>query len=202
MGIDADATVVALLPGSRIAEVERLDTDFIAAATWIGEHRPQMKFVAPMASQRVRGIFERQLAARAHAPLIRVIDGQAQAALAAANAAIVASGTATLETLLSKRPMVVAYRLGTITALLLERLALVKVPYFSQPNLLVGRKLVPEFFQQAVTGEALGTALLREMEEPARVAQLQSEFRRAHAALRLGGAQRAAAAILGCAGET
>ena len=96
-----------------------------------------------------------------------MIDGQAQAALAAADGVLVASGTATLETLLSKRPMVVAYRLGAMTAFLLRRLGLVKVPYFSQPNLLLGRRGVPEFFQEAVTGEALGAALLRELEDPA-----------------------------------
>jgi len=85
--------------------------------------------------------------------------------------------------------------------LLLERLGLVKVPYFSQQNLLAGRRLVPEFFQEAVTGEALGSALLREMEEPARFAESQREFRRAHETLKLGGASRAATAILQCVGK-
>jgi lipid-A-disaccharide synthase len=88
-----------------------------------------------------------------------------------------------------------------MTALLLKRLGLVKVPYFSQPNLLAGRTLVPEFFQEAVTGESLGSALLGEMEEPARVAELQREFRRAHETLRFGGASRAATAILQCVGK-
>jgi lipid-A-disaccharide synthase len=199
--IEPEATVVALLPGSRKAEIERLGPDFIAAAAWIAWRKPETKFLAPMASARVRAIFEQQLAANAGAPRVMILDGQAQAALAAANGVIVASGTATLETLLTKRPMVVAYRLGKMTALLLERLELIKVPYFSQPNLLAGRKLVPEFFQEAVTGEALGSALLREMEEPARAAELQREFRRVHETLRRGGASRAAAAILECVGK-
>src|ERR1700761_2180332 len=93
-------------------------------------------------------------------PAIRLFDGQAQRVLAAADAVLVASGTATLETLLSRRPMVVAYRFGAITAFVLRRLGLVKVPFFSQPNLLVGRGLVPEFLQEQVSGEALGNALL------------------------------------------
>ena len=97
--------------------------------------------------------------------------------------------------------MVVAYRLGAFTALLLKRLGLVKVPYFSQPNLLLGRRRVPEFFQEQVTGSALGAALLREIENPEVVATLQKEFRGVHETLRRGGAARAADAILEYVGQ-
>jgi lipid-A-disaccharide synthase len=196
LGLDADARVVALLPGSRMGEVERLGADFIGAAAWIAAREPGTKFVAPMASQRVRESFEKLRAAHPGAPAIDVLEGQAQRALAAADGVIVASGTATLETTLSKRPMVVAYRLGAITAFLLKRLGLVKVPYFSQPNLLLGRRRVPEFFQDEVTAAALGDALLKQIEDPARVAELQREFLGVHEVLRRGGADRAAAAIL------
>jgi len=196
LGIDPSATVVALLPGSRLGEVERLGADFVAAAAWIAQHRPGTKFVAPMASRRVRESFETLRASVPGAPPIDVLEGQAQRALAAADGVIVASGTATLETTLSKRPMVVAYRLGGVTAFLLRRLGLVKVPYFSQPNLLLGRRRVPEFFQEAVTGPALGEALLEQIADPAEVAQLQKEFLGVHELLRRGGADRAAAAIL------
>ncbi len=116
--------------------------------------------------------------------------------LAASNVALVASGTATLETLLSKRPMVAAYRFGALTAFVIRRLGLVKVPYFSQPNLLAGRRLVPEFLQEAVTAESLGAALLAELGDPARAAELEAEFRRVHERLRRGGAELAASAIL------
>ena len=206
LGIAADATVVALLPGSRMGEVERLGADFAAAAGWIAERRPGVRFVAPMASARVRAAFERQVAAsgaRVDAaaaagagPAITLLDGQAQRALAAADGVIVASGTATLETLLTGRPMVVAYRLSAMTVFLLRSLGLVKVPYFSQPNLLVGRRLVPEFFQEAVSGAALGAALLQEIENPRHVSELAREFRTVHEVLRRGGAERAAGAIL------
>lgn len=197
LGLSATDLVVALLPGSRMGEVERLGSDFISAAAWIASRRPGTKFVAPMASRRVRESFEKQRAALGTgAPSIDVLEGQAQRALAAADGVIVASGTATLETTLSKRPMVVAYRLGAVTAFLLRRLGLVKVPYFSQPNLLLGRRRIPEFFQDAVTGAALGEALLNEIAEPARVADLQKEFLNIHEVLRRGGADRAAAAIL------
>lgn len=196
LGLDRHARVVALLPGSRMGEVERLGTDFVGAAAWIASKQPDTTFVAPMASRRVRESFERQRALVAGAPRIEVIDGQAQRALAAADGVIVASGTATLETTLSKRPMVVAYRLGAITAFLLRRLGLVKVPYFSQPNLLLGRRRVPEFFQEAVTPAHLGEALLGQLADPGQVAELQREFRGVHEVLRRGGADRAAAAIL------
>ena len=196
LGIDIAARVVALLPGSRMGEVERLGADFIGAAAWIAAREPATKFVAPMASSRVRESFEKQRGRIAGAPAIDVLDGQAQRALAAADGVIVASGTATLETTLSKRPMVVAYRLGAITAFLLKRLGLVKVPYFSQPNLLLGRRRVPEFFQDDVSPAALGAALLKQIEDPAQVAELQREFLGVHEVLRRGGAERAAAAIL------
>lgn len=198
LGLPRDSTIVALLPGSRMGEVERLGGDFASAAAWIAARRPGVRFLAPMASVRVRSRFEAILAAAPASPPIDLVDGQAQAVLAAADAAIVASGTATLETLLTGRPMVVAYRLGALTARLLVRL--VKVPYFSQPNLLIGRPLVPEFFQEAVTGEALGEALLRELGDREHLSELQQEFRRVHEALRRGGAARAAAAILDYAG--
>jgi lipid-A-disaccharide synthase len=201
LGVDG-GEIIALLPGSRLGEVQRLGPDFIAAAGWIAQRRPQARFIAPMASPRVRSVFEQQLVEAKTKAAVRIVDGQAQAVLAAADGVIVASGTATLETLLSKRPMVVAYRLGALTAFLLKGLGLVKVPYFSQPNLLAGRHLVPEFFQEAVTGAALGAALLREIENPSRVAELQTEFRAVHEKLRLGGAELAAAAVLECAGVT
>src|SRR6202000_2891703 len=110
--------------------------------------RPLIRFIAPMASAPVRQVMERFVDHLGAGALIRLVDGQAQRALAAAGGALVASGTATLETLLSSRPMVVAYRFSSVTAFLLRSLGLVKVQYFSQPNLLVGQRLVPEFLQE------------------------------------------------------
>ena len=133
------------------------------------------------------------------APEIRCVDGQAQRVLAAADAAIVASGTATLETLLTGRPMVVAYRVSPVTAFLLRTMRLVKVRYFSQPNLLAGRRLVPEFLQEQVSGAALGDALLSELEDRGHVRELLEEFTAVHRALRCGGAGRAAEAIVALA---
>ncbi len=196
LGLPADATVVALLPGSRVGEVTRLAEDFLAAAAWIAARRPEVRFLAPMASARTREVFQRKRAQLSESPEILLTDGQAQQVLAACDGALVASGTATLETLLSRRVMVVAYRFGGLTAFLLRRLRLVKVPYFSQPNLLLGRAFVPELLQEAVTGAALGGALLGRLEDLGYRGELDSEFERVHRELRCGGAGRAADAIL------
>ena len=198
LGVAPSATVVALLPGSRMGEVERLGGDFIKAAAWLAARRPDMRFIAPMATARVREAFDRKRAELADKPDIFVLEGQAQQALAACDGAIVASGTATLETLLTRRPMVVAYRVGALTALVLRGLRLIKVPYLSQPNLLVGRALVPELMQEGVSGEGLGSALLARLgDEPYR-RELSAEFESVHRRLRMGGAGRAADAVLEC----
>jgi lipid-A-disaccharide synthase len=196
--LDENATVVALLPGSRVGEVERLGADFALAAAWIAQQRPGVEFIAPMATAAVRRVFERQVTAAY--PRIRLLDGHAREALAACNAAIVTSGTATLETLLSKRPMVVAYRFAAPTAFVARRFGLVKAKFMAQPNLLAGRALVPELLQEQVTPAALGAALLRELDDPVREQMLAREFARIHEQLRCDGAERAADAILECAG--
>ncbi len=196
LGVGAATPLVALLPGSRLAEVTRLAAPFIAAAAHIAARHPAYRFLAPMASAATREVFAKEIAQAPDVPQIQLLEGRAQTALAAADAAIVASGTATLETLLSGRPMVVAYRVSAVTAFVLRTLGLVKVRYFSQPNLLAGRLLVPEFFQEQVTGAALGEALLGQVGEPEKMRELEEEFTAIHRRLRLGGAARAAQAIL------
>jgi lipid-A-disaccharide synthase len=201
LGIDAAAPLVALLPGSRLGEVARLAAPFVAAAAHIAARRPGWQFVAPMASAAVRAVFARDRTQVPGAPAIRLLEGEAQRALAACDGALVASGTATLETMLSGRPMVVAYRVSALTAFALRTLGLVKVRYFSQPNLLAGRRLVPEFFQEQVSGAALAEALLQEMTDRDHLRELLDEFARQHRALRCGAAGRAADAVLGCIGR-
>jgi len=201
LGIQVGVPLVALLPGSRIGEVARLGAPFAAAAAHIATQRPAYQFIAPMASAAAAATFAREIAQVPGAPAIQLLEGHAQRALAACDAALVASGTATLETLLTGRPMVVAYRVSAVTAFLLRTMRLVKVPYFSQPNLLAGRRLVPEFFQEQAQGAVLGAALLQELEDPVHVRELLEEFARQHRALRCGGAARAAEAILGCVGR-
>jgi lipid-A-disaccharide synthase len=218
LGLSMSDEVIALLPGSRMGEVSRLAAPFVGAAQWIAakriaSKRPGVKFVVPLTSASTRACFEAALGEASAAPRdtassdtasgaapadlsLKILDGQSRLALAAADVVLTASGTATLETLLSQRPMVVAYKLAPLTAFLLRGLGLVKVRHFSQPNLLVGREIVPEFFQEAATPEALGAAVLQWLEEPQRLGELRDEFGRVHRDLRRGGAALAAEAVL------
>jgi lipid-A-disaccharide synthase len=192
----ADRPVVGVLPGSRLGEVTRLGEDFAGTIAWLAARRSELQFVAPMASPAVHARFEEAL--RRHAPgiAVRLVDGHAQLALAAADVVLVASGTATLETMLSKRAMVVAYRLSALTSWLVRQFKLMKAPHFAQPNLLAGRVVVPELFQEQVTPEALGTALLAQLDDPAGREALARLFTELHLKLRRNASARAAEAIL------
>ena len=196
LNVDADAHVVALLPGSRRGEVARLAGEFAATARWLAAQRPQLVFIAPMANAAVREIFAQALARLAPGVEIRLIEGRAQTALIAADVVMVASGTASLEAALCKRPMVVVYRLGAMTAWVLRRLNLVKSKYFAQPNLLADRRVVGEYFQDDIVPESIGAELLMWLDDAERRSALEREFSRIHADLRRGAGMRAAQAIL------
>jgi lipid-A-disaccharide synthase len=196
LGLAPQGTLIALLPGSRLGEVRRLGEDFLRAAVWLQAQRPDAMFIAPMASPQVRAVFAAQCDRVAPGLALQLFDGHSQQSLIAANAVLVASGTATLETLLTRRPMVVAYRFSALTAFLLRSLGLVKVSHFSQPNLLTGKSLVPEFLQEQVNGPALGQALLQQLSDAPAKKLLQDEFLKVHRQLRVGAADRAAAAVL------
>ncbi len=196
LDIDANARVVALLPGSRRGEVARLAEEFAATARWLAAQRPELKFIAPMANALVREIFSQALARHAPAVDVRLIEGQAQTALIAADVVMVASGTASLEAALCKRPMVVVYRLGALTAWVLRRLNLVKSKFFAQPNLLADRRVVGEYFQEEIIPESIGAELLMWLDDAERRTALEVEFARIHADLRRDAGMRAAQAIL------
>jgi lipid-A-disaccharide synthase len=196
LGIDSNAQVVALLPGSRRGEVSRLARDFAATARWLAAQRPELVFVAPMATPAAREIFARALALHAPGLDVRLIDGQAQTALIAADVVMVASGTASLETALCKRPMVVVYRLGAITVWFVRRLNLVKTKFFAQPNLLADRRVVGEYFQNEIVPESIGAELLMWLDDVERRSGLEAEFSRIHARLRRDAGTRAAQAII------
>jgi lipid-A-disaccharide synthase len=196
LDIDANARVVALLPGSRRGEVARLAEEFAATARWLAAQRPELKFIAPMANAVVREIFSQALARHAPAVDVRLIEGQAQTALIAADVVMVASGTASLEAALCKRPMVVVYRLGALTAWVLRRLSLVKSKFFAQPNLLADRRVVGEYFQEEIIPESIGAELLMWLDDAERRTALEVEFARIHADLRRDAGMRAAQAIL------
>jgi lipid-A-disaccharide synthase len=194
-GLPDDAPVLALLPGSRETELNHLAVSFIQTAAWCAAQRPELHFIAPQASAQTRTLFEQTLAQHApHLPII-LVDGRAQDALRCADAALVASGTATLEALLLRRPMVVAYRMAPLTAWITRRM--LKVPYFSLPNLLADKALVPEFSQEQVTAENMGPALLACLEETQQQRAVMQEFDRIHQALRCNADSAAAEAVLG-----
>lgn len=189
-----DTPVVALLPGSREGEVARLAELFFAAAVQMRARRPGLHFVLPCASAERRAQLETMLADK-DLPLT-LLDGQSHVALAACDAVLIASGTATLEALLHKRPMVVAYRLAPLTYWLLKRL--VKSPYVSLPNLLADRLLVPELIQDQATPEVLADSVLSLLDD----GSLQTEFfMEIHQALRRGASAEAASAVLSLLGE-
>jgi lipid-A-disaccharide synthase len=195
LGLDAGRPTVAVLPGSRRAEVGKLGGPFAATVAWLHARRPELQFVAPMANPAARATFERALAEQAPGVAVQLADGRAAEALAAADAVLVASGTATLETALTKRPMVVAYRVAPLTSWLLRDLKLMKAEFFAQPNLLAGRQIVPEYFQEQVRPDVLGPAMLEQLERPDR-AELVATFREIHETLRRDASARAAEAIL------
>jgi lipid-A-disaccharide synthase len=195
LGIAGDARVLAVLPGSRHGEVELLADSFAGAAELLAARYPGLVCIAPMVTPALRDLFAGRCAALAPRAAVRMLDGHARSALAAADVVLVASGTATLEAALCKRPMVVAYKLGALTAFMLRQFGLVKVRHFSQPNLLAGDELVPEFFQEKAAPGNLADALATWLEQPEQVARLQREFLRIHETLRRGGAERAAAEI-------
>jgi lipid-A-disaccharide synthase len=197
LGLAAEGDIVALLPGSRRGEVTRLAADFARTAAWLKSQRPALRFIAPMANPAVRDIFSRELNRIAPQVEVELLDGKAQAALIAANVVLVASGTATLEAALCKRPMVVVYRTGPLTAWALKHLNLVKSKFFAQPNLLADRRVVGEYFQDQVEPKALGAELLTWLDDAGRRAKLEQEFVGLHVDLKRDASARAAQAIIG-----
>ncbi|ARS48212.1 lipid-A-disaccharide synthase [Ectopseudomonas hydrolytica] len=194
LDLPQDGPVVALMPGSRGGEVARLGDLFLDAAIRLRALRPGVRFLLPCATPERRAQLEQMLASR-DLPLT-LLDGRSHEALAACDAVLIASGTATLEALLYKRPMVVAYRVAPLTYRILKRL--VKSPYISLPNLLAERLLVPELIQEAATAEALAQAVAPLIDG----GQVQTEgFDVIHRALRRDASVSAADAVLKLAGR-
>ena len=189
-----EAPVIALLPGSRLGEVSRLGPLLLDTAIWLYARRPDLRFVLPAATPHLHEVLAEMQADRAPGLPLTLVQGQSRAAMAAADVVALASGTATLEAMLLKRPMAVAYRVAPMTAWLARRL--VRVSHFALPNLLARRELVPEFIQEAATVENLGPAVLRWLDEPLARDRLTAEFDALHDLLRRDANRQAADAIL------
>ena len=195
LGLDPDGAYIALLPGSRHGEVARLSPDFAATVGWLQRQRPSLKFIAALANEGARQTFAAALESAGVRDQVTLVDGNAQRVMAASDVVLLASGTATLEATLVKRPMVVAYRLSLLTTFLLKTLKLFKAPFFAQPNLLAGRQVVPEYFNDGVRADVLGPAVLAQLERADRD-QLVQTFASIHETLRRDASARAAEAIV------
>ncbi|WP_120995625.1 lipid-A-disaccharide synthase [Stutzerimonas urumqiensis] len=189
LGMPTDEPVVALMPGSREGEVARLGTLFLDTAERLRALRPGVRFVLPCANPQRREQIEAMLVHR-ELPLM-LLDGRSHDALAACDAVLIASGTATLEALLFKRPMVVAYRVAPLTYRILRRL--VRSPFVSLPNLLAGTPLVPELLQEAAQPDEMSSLLAGLLQG----GEVQTErFDEIHRMLRRGASDEAAAGVL------
>jgi lipid-A-disaccharide synthase len=198
LGLGEEGELVAVMPGSRASEIHHLGGDFAGAVAWLAERRPDLQFVAPMARPGLTDAFRAQLQSRASGVRVRLLEGRSMEAMTAADAVLMASGTAALEAALIKRPMVVAYRVAPLTRWLLQTFGMVKVDRFSLPNLLSGKDLVPEILQDRVSAEALGAAVLAQLDAGSGRLALLEAFDEIHGILRRDADRRAADAVLAC----
>lgn len=195
-----DGTVVAILPGSRRGEVSRLGPCFAQSAAWMAARRPGISFAIPAATPALRELIERQFEEFAPGCDRHIVDGMAHDVLAACDAALLASGTVTLEAMLLKRPMVVAYKLAPLTYLVGRLFPLIKIKYMSLPNLLADAPLVPEFVQSEASPEALGAGVFKWLDSPDACAELVKTFDTLHDRMRRSAGDRSAAEVLDVAG--
>ncbi len=191
-----DPLLVALLPGSRSSEILRIGPPVARAAAWLACRRPGVRFASVAATPRGHHEFSSLL--RRFAPGVRVqwAPGSARELLAQADLAVAASGTVTMEAMLCGCPLVVAYRVAPLTALIVRALRLVKTPWVALPNILAGRELAPELLQCRARGELLGAALLRLHDDPLARDTIRAQFTRLSESLGRGASERAARVVV------
>lgn len=199
LGLPEKGEWLALLPGSRVSEVRFLAEPLAQTAAWLWQRRPGLRFVAPLVDAATRSLFEAAVHRFASDLSVHIIDGQARNAMAAADAVLAASGTATLEALLLKRPMVICYKTLPLTWMIGRRM--LHVDHVGLPNLLAGEALVPELLQDQAVPERLGPALLEYFQSPGRVRALEQRFEKIHASLKNDASARAADVVLEVAAD-
>ena len=198
LGLPSLAAVFALLPGSRQSELQYMADTFIQTALRIHAEIPDAIFLVPLATRETRLLFAAALhRCQAQDLPIRLLFGHAHQAMMAADVVLVASGTATLEAALLKRPMVIAYKMAPLSWWLMQRIG-GYLPYCGLPNVLAGRFIVPEFIQNDATPENLAQALLNLYADKAVCDGLKAHFRELHLQLRQNAAEKAALAVIGC----
>jgi len=196
LNLPMDAPILAVLPGSRLGEIERLGTVFIETAARVAAQIPGLTVVIPAANPACHSALTRLLA-KHPLPNVRLLHGQSREAMIASEIVLLASGTATLEAMLAKRPMVIGYKLSPMTARIVRALGLLKTDRYSLPNVLAGEMIAPELMQEACTPERLSRAVLRWFTEPETAAALQPRYLELHQMLRQNASHSAAAAIAG-----
>jgi len=199
IALEHNGPVVAILPGSRVGEIKRMAAHFLQAAVWCYQRRDDIFFIVPLANHECRLAFEEALSELDTRLPIILLGGQSLQAMAAANAVMLTSGTASLECMLLKRPMVVAYRLAPLTYQIARHL--VHTRYFSLPNLLSGQPLVKELLQDEVTAEAIGREILDIIEDPQKGEMLAGIFADIHRQIRRDANNTAADAVLSLIGR-
>jgi lipid-A-disaccharide synthase len=193
--IPAKRLVFALLPGSRQTELRYLADTYVSVARIVAEQFPEARFLVPLISRETRMLFESALyRANAESLPLTILFGHAREAIAAADAVLVASGTATLEAALYGKPMVVTYRMSPLTWKLMSRMRY--QPWVALPNILAGEFLVPELLQEQATPENLARALVSVSQDPAVRDRLPLRFEKLHALLRHDASRLAAQAVL------
>ena len=196
LAIPDDAPVLAMLPGSRLSEIANMLPDFLRTAELIARSLPALQILLPAANAACDAAIRAQLDPRPGlAAHVRVLDGQAQQAMIAGDVVLLASGTAALEAMLCKRPMVIGHRISPATYRIVTFFKLLKTRFVSLPNVLADAPLVPELLQDDCTPEKLAAACLRWLGQPASVAALLPEFEALHAQLRRDASARAADAV-------
>jgi lipid-A-disaccharide synthase len=188
--------VVAVLPGSRGGEITHIAPAFVRTIAWLAARRPELVFVVPAATETLYARLRGMLAGGALPEGVdcRLVMGRSHDAIAASDAVLVASGTATLEVALYRKPMVIAYRVAWLTYRIMKNMGY--LPWVGLPNILCNESVVPEFIQDAARPEAMGAALLAQLDDPAHAARLAERFAGLHESLRRDCAQRAAEALL------
>ena len=193
LGIAPQGKIVALLPGSRMSELKFLSGTMIASAVWLAKRHPGLRFVTPMVDGATRAYFRSTLETAATDLAIELFDGRSRDVMAAADVVLTASGTASLEAMLLKRPMVVIYRTTALSFAILKRWVGSNIPHVALPNLLAGRELVPELLQDDATPEKIGSKLLAFLERPD--PEMHQTFVSLHHELRKNASARAADAL-------
>ena len=195
--IPSTGTVVALLPGSRHSELKRHADLFVKTALWLNQRHPEIHFVAPFVSAETRAIFEKSLFRHGAWFLpITIVANQSRDAMAASNIVLLASGTATLEAALLKKPMVVTYKMSWLSYLLIR--PFLNVNLYALPNILAGRRLVPELMQSEAVPEKLGSAIEHYLSHSAKVKTVQTALAGIRRSLRRNADTRVAEAVIKC----